>query len=106
MPRLEILVGLALVLVSIVYRFITGSTSFTLWIPAVIGVLLAALGWWAGQGGGNAATWGVRLVAAAGAIACIVRLVKGGFDLSAYAQQSQAITAVLCLYVVVRSLKS
>lgn len=103
MPRLDILVGLSLILVSVVYRLIGGGTSFTVWIPAILGALIVAFGWWLGNGGGAGALWGVRVVAVVGAVACIVRLVKGGFDLSAYGQQAQAITAVLCLYLLVRS---
>lgn len=104
MPRLEILVGAALILVSLIYRFTaSGSASFTVWIPAILGGLIAALGWWAGQGGGALALGGVRVVAVVGAAACVFRLVKGGFDLAAPGQQAQAITAVLCLYVLVRS---
>lgn len=104
MPRLEYLIGAALVLVSLAYRLITGTTSFTVWIPAIIGVVLALAGLWAASGGGTAALWAVRLVAAAGAGACLVRLLKSGFDVSSYAGQSQAITAVLCTYMLVRSL--
>lgn len=103
MPRLEFVIGAALVLVSVAYRFITATTSFTVWIPAVIGGVLALAGLWAASGGGTPALWAVRIVAAAGAGACLVRLVKSSFDVASYSGQSQAITAVLCAYMLVRS---
>jgi hypothetical protein len=105
MPRFTILIGLALVVVSVVFVLITKTASVTAWIPAMLGGLLALLGWWAGRGGGGLALGGIRVVALIGFGVTVWRLWKGGFDLTSHVQQAQAITAALCLVVLLRSLR-
>jgi hypothetical protein len=103
MSRFAIRIGLALVVVSIVFAILTGPKHVTVWIPALLGILIALLGWLLARDG-PFAVGGMRLVALAGLAACLLQLWKGGFDVvGSHAQQAQAITAALCLLLLVRT---
>ena len=102
MAQFSLLIGLALCAVSVAFAFITGNVSFTVWIPAILGVLIALFSGGAGRGQASS-LWGIRAVAAVGLAACVLQLVKGGFNLASHAQQAQAITAALCLLTLLRS---
>lgn len=103
MLRFSILIGLALVAVSVVFAVLTGTTSVTAWIPAMLGAVIMLLAWWATTGAYGIAIGGIRLVALAGLAVTVWRLWKGGFDLASHVQQAQAITAALCLILLWRS---
>jgi uncharacterized membrane protein len=102
MARFSVLIGLVLIVVSVAFAILTGTASFTVWIPAILGVVIALLGWSMAKGNaGN--VWGIRVVAAIGLVACAIQLVKHGFNLASHGQQAQLITAALCLLVIMRS---
>ena len=101
MPRVVSLLALALIVVGTIYPLTTGTTSPTAWIPAMLGGAVLLLVLW-GRAPARAL---VILVALAGLGASIWRLVKGGFDLGAAPQQAQALTALLCLGLLVALLR-
>jgi hypothetical protein len=106
MSRFAIRTGLALVVVSVAYAILSGTKSVTVWIPALLGILIALLGWLEARGG-PFAVGGMRIVAVAGLAGCVFQLWKGGFNLvNSHAQQAQAVTAALCALLLVRSLAS
>jgi hypothetical protein len=94
MPGLVTILALGLVAVGVGYPLLTGTTSVTAWIPAMLGGAILAARF---LGGGRTAQVATVVVAAVGLVACAIRLAKGGFDLAAPAQQAQALTAVLCV---------
>jgi|GEM_PF-5249274 len=101
MPRIVTLLALGLVGVGVVFPLATGTTSVTAWIPAMLGGAVLLLMLW----GRAPARTLIMLVALAGLGASIWRLVKGGFDLGTAPQQAQALTALLCLGLLVALLR-
>jgi hypothetical protein len=103
MSRFMILSGFALIAVSVAFAFITGNPTFTLWIPAILGVLVALFGWRLSKGQPFSLAI-IRFVAALGLTACVLQLFRGGFNLTSHAKQAQLITAALCALILARSL--
>jgi hypothetical protein len=101
--RFAVLIGLALVAVSVTFVALSGAKSFTQWIPAVLGVAVLLFAAPVAKGG-VVPLWGIRLIALIGLVACGIQLVQRGFDMTSRAQQAQAITAALCLLLFLRSL--
>lgn len=101
MPGLVTILALGLVAVGVGYPLLTGTSSITAWIPAMLGAAILAVRLAAGAGGGRGVQTATAVVAGVGLVACAIRLVKGGFDLSSSAQQAQALTAALCLAILV-----
>ena len=107
MLRFVFVCGLLLIAVSVVSFAAAGGKSLTIWIPAALGALIAFRAWWARQSATHLkfAIWSIRFVALLGLGACIWQLSKVGFDVSTLPRQAQAATAVLCLAIVLRTLR-
>lgn len=97
MPRSVALLALGLVAVGIVYPLKTGAASWTAYIPAILGGVLLLLGLWRSP----AARIVAGLVAVAGIVASLVRLLKGSPDLGNPVHQALGLTALLCALVLV-----
>lgn len=104
MPRIVTLLALLLVAVGIVYPvlLVPQGSSWTGYIPAILGGLMLLLGLWKA----GAARWVTLLLALAGAGAATSRLVKAEkLDLGAsYPQQALALTVLLCGVIVIACL--
>jgi hypothetical protein len=99
--------GLLLIAVSVASFALEGPRSPTIWIPAALGALIAFRAWWSRQSATHLkfGLWSIRLVALLGLGAGLVMLSRGGFDVSTLPRQAQAATAVLCLAILLRSLR-
>lgn len=107
MLRFAIVVGLLLIAVSVVAAVRAETQSLTTWIPAVLGAVIAMRATWAlsHPAGLRFAVGMIRLMALLGAGASLWKLSQGGFDLTTNAHQAQAVTTLLCVAVLLRSLK-
>lgn len=107
MLRFALVVGLLLIAVSVVAALRADVQSPTIWIPAVLGAVIALRAGWAQRHpqGLRFAVWSLRTIAALGLGACLWKLSQSGFDLQGHKGQAQAAAAVLCLALLLRSLK-
>lgn len=112
MPRISIICGAILILIGVVGYLVGMShdkASITALIPAIIGIVMAALGFVAERNESlrKHLMHGSVLIALLGFIATAVRLVPrlGEFNGSA-AQVSQLLTAIVCLVFVVLAVRS
>lgn len=96
MPRNAILAGAVLILLGIAVTLLSGSDSLTSLIPAVVGVVLAALGWLARARPAIAhhAMHGAAAVAALSVLASLGSLLGRGS--TGWAAFSQIATVVVC----------
>ena len=96
MPRTTALLALALIVLGVVSRAVTGSTSVTVWIPSALGALMLVAGLLWRRGHPRFGRAAIHALAFVGFVGSFVKLGTGGFALDTPAGQAQALTILLC----------